>query len=759
MSFIFYLLTIFVEPKILFDSDGVPIIFTLVTIALLISVIIYLICQSGYPKSSLFFVLPTAAFIIAIFIGRSKSGWDGYGFGIVVGMVAMAFAGVIAISALVIAIKSLPNFSLSSLSYEFFLRNHTLSVFLLGILFLFINGFFYYRSNEPYFAIKHGWTSRIKAYAKKHDVNEAMQLKVFENKTFGVKPFDCAIYHDQESSILTLLELGHKLDEDDYYDLMRTYSKPIMDYLSQKIKDNEIEDHKFMQKLAIRFNNTQILQAITEAGVFKNSLNGEDGIKQLQYAAAQSDIDMLKYFWEQASEDVRKATDAEGRSLLHLASKQSGFNSVDRAARKVEFLLQSGVDIDARDNSGKTALMYSVKYKSPKLYNLLKDNKADITVADNEDHNVLYHAIYARILKDHETAVRYSTRNYRAPENWPDIMIMDALKNTELIDHYKNKRQTPLRLIMLSRNQNLYQFGKKLQDFGVNFGVDDVHIDQEIVNLEYYSLPSWFFEQYAEHILTLPHEFREGLLVSLVGIGGHYYSQDYIDLYLKAEGSMESTDWGNVLAAALRIDNIDALNTLIPIVPRKHFIDENGNNLIHQYVSLKVLNISNPTVLKLLLSHGLNKDKKNKAGITPLMIALDRNLSKELIHFLLCGDISKKYRYDQLDVDDIVDFEVVSRLVTYSIRNKSWKLSDQMLRSYERLRGVDKDNNSLLHLVVKTFASEGTTYESIGIVRDLIRAGVPYMAKNNDGETALDIAKRNNIDRKVIALLVENMLN
>ena len=99
--------------------------------------------------------------------------------------------------------------------------------------------------------------------------------------------------------------------------------------------------------------------------------------------------------------DQRRIVDEQKRTLLHLACKET------KSERKVEALLLYGVDVNALDSFGKTALHYACMNANITYCELLQEHGANMHILDNASQSALHAA--AQSLKSDDEIVSVCT--------------------------------------------------------------------------------------------------------------------------------------------------------------------------------------------------------------------------------------------------------------------------------------------------------------------------------------------------------------
>lgn len=94
--------------------------------------------------------------------------------------------------------------------------------------------------------------------------------------------------------------------------------------------------------------------------------------------------------------DINLAETRRGYSALHLATQQNDLVLIQK-------LVQSGIDLEIKDNMGRTALMIAVQNKQFTIVRLLVESGADIETVDNRHKTPLYRAAELMTRTDDDT--------------------------------------------------------------------------------------------------------------------------------------------------------------------------------------------------------------------------------------------------------------------------------------------------------------------------------------------------------------------
>lgn len=126
---------------------------------------------------------------------------------------------------------------------------------------------------------------------------------------------------------------------------------------------------------ACRYNmNPEVAKVFLKHGLRVNSFDIETGKKHIEYAGANQNIEMLAtlldYYPEQNRESLRR--------ILFEAVRSGNVNAI-------KFLKNYGVDLNAQNEAGETALIYAAQISSnPRIINALLENGAETYIKNKE---------------------------------------------------------------------------------------------------------------------------------------------------------------------------------------------------------------------------------------------------------------------------------------------------------------------------------------------------------------------------------------
>ncbi|XP_062437236.1 2-5A-dependent ribonuclease isoform X2 [Rhea pennata] len=124
----------------------------------------------------------------------------------------------------------------------------------------------------------------------------------------------------------------------------------------------------------------------------KRKLN-KGGATALMDACRQGHVSIVKTLIQDMNADLNICDNQDRNALIH-ALKHSDNETVESAVSIGHFLLDCGVDVNSRDENGKTALILAAEMKSLDLVKaLLEKDEIDIDDADNEGNTALMVAV------------------------------------------------------------------------------------------------------------------------------------------------------------------------------------------------------------------------------------------------------------------------------------------------------------------------------------------------------------------------------
>lgn len=131
--------------------------------------------------------------------------------------------------------------------------------------------------------------------------------------------------------------------------------------------------------------------------------------------------------------NVIERKDRDGKTLLHHAVKNNEINFI-------KFLIESGADINAKDNNGRTPLNNFPLYNDEDDYedridtlSFLITNGAEINNKDNKGNSILHTAIK----KDNINFVRFlilNGANINNVDNYGNTLLHTALNDVEMVE-------------------------------------------------------------------------------------------------------------------------------------------------------------------------------------------------------------------------------------------------------------------------------------------------------------------------------------
>ncbi|MEI0567594.1 ankyrin repeat domain-containing protein, partial [Brachyspira pulli] len=182
--------------------------------------------------------------------------------------------------------------------------------------------------------------------------------------------------------------------------IIRNNDLHLLDYIYKNYDIKYLND--YMISYSSAFGSIKLVKYLIENGAYINN-------EVLIYAAEH--YELMKYFIEIGvkinnniifkikSYDILKLFDLN--HLINIRNKNNDTLLIEfcneiyyyeeeiEIIKIIQFLIESGIDINAQNNKGCTALMYACASESFNIVKILLENKADIYIKDNEGKTAL----------------------------------------------------------------------------------------------------------------------------------------------------------------------------------------------------------------------------------------------------------------------------------------------------------------------------------------------------------------------------------
>ncbi|XP_055957686.1 putative ankyrin repeat protein RF_0381 [Patella vulgata] len=243
-------------------------------------------------------------------------------------------------------------------------------------------------------------------------------------------------------------------------------------------------------------------------------------------------------------------------NLLHLVAQHNSDQSVEFA----QSLIEKGIDVDHRDNAGKTPLHTACAYNNINITRMLLEARSDVNVKDCYGTSVLMIAVGHQNMELVELLLTYG-----ADVNGTNVLLKAA--------QYRNM---------------------KLVKLLTKYGADVNFIDSRGENV----CLNCFYKQ------------NEVSRIS---------SFVFIKLFIDLGFDIDRVNYENgILYAAARTNELLSFQLLLNSITKLDRVDDMGENIFH--ILSKVKGFSYSKVVSLFEKENLKK-QKNKTGNTPLMLA------------------------------------------------------------------------------------------------------------------------------------------
>ncbi|XP_063923686.1 uncharacterized protein LOC135137861 [Zophobas morio] len=447
--------------------------------------------------------------------------------------------------------------------------------------------------------------------------------------------------------------------------------------------------------------------------------------------------------------------DEKGNNPLHYASKSTKSNP-----DIIKLLLEKGMDVDAQNVNGATALHIACGHSNYDVAKVLLDFGASIDTVDKHDKNALHYAAQF------------------CPEN-RDVLKLLIQKGIDL----NAQDQNGTTALQIACREGVYDNAETLLDSGALIAVTDHHQNN---SLHYASAPKKDNRSVIQLLLrkglNINSQNKNGMTALQIACleGGHQNAE----LLLDSGASTNLTDKSNHnifhYASASRKVNPDIITllfrnnmndprialliacqggvyenvkTLLDLGVSIHTKDNDNRNPLHYASSSKQVNRN---IIKLLIDKGIDVNARSTNGVTALQIACLEGVHENAKLLLDCGAsvnltdhddrnslhyASASPRVNQTIINVLtkeIDLNAQDKVKTTALhlacQEGVYDNVEMLLDCGASINVVDKDNHNVLHYAA------ASKHINRSIIELLLDKGIDVNAQAKNGMTALHIA-------------------
>lgn len=557
-----------------------------------------------------------------------------------------------------------------------------------------------------------------------------------------------------------------------------------------------------------------ILSALVEKGAEINARN-EKGITPLAIAVDRNDVKQITFFIKQnadihASDKDQKTpylralasiNDTNGISLLkyvvnktNIASRDSfGNTPLHLAIRKnspiycINYLLDCGADIDARNSAGESLLYMAVNQNNKEAGELLISKGADIYASDSNGKSPLYIALNSdEKIRDWffcNEVLESSDGNGNTPlhyaVNWDDLNGIKFLLNAKA-DISKCNSAGETALFTAVRRNSAASINLLIKK-GANPNARDFHLDTPLhhaVRGPYLAAIETLVKQNNIEINAKNLAGKTPLSQAVIANNG-----EVTGILISHGADVNAYDDTGVTIVMDAVQN-KSKSTFIPLLDAKANVnlqDMNGRNAYHEAAKSKDIKI-----IKLLCQYGGNALLQDSYGKTPFSMLLsekfsyvkavlgtnrnlvDSNGNNPIHEAINCNSsentlqqiINLGYNIDQRNgqglsplnlaislnnkalakililnkADPFISDNVGECAITLCFSADNQDILDEIIKNTIETRKTDIYGQTILHYAARNASAE--------TIKHIIDSGVDNSIKDNSGETAYDVAVR-----------------
>ena len=418
-----------------------------------------------------------------------------------------------------------------------------------------------------------------------------------------------------------------------------------------------------------------------------------------------------------------------GRTILWLAAEKKSWNTFDE-------YLRAGVNVEIRDSSGKTLLVWAIETGNTEVINRLMKSGSRFASPDadsmlkqavvNEDVDkirtlTLLKVNVNRVYEDGLTLLWYAAVKERT-----DIaeLLLKAGAKAEVAD------KTGKNLVTYCVERRKYEMAKLLGRYGAKLKnadavflmqrglvIGDAELVQTLISLG----------------VNVNTKFSDGL--SALWIAAFTNNRDMIDVLAAGKANMDIRDKNGktVLMWAVENDKKEVANALIKYGANVNLTDNRKRTAL-----VSAVLADKPRMVHMLVMNNANIDLKDNEGNSAILVAASRGNTGLVKLFLEHGS----------SVNASDSFGNTPLLI--ALHKNFDDMAELLIASNADLNKAD--NNGFTPLIVA--AKKG----HIKFVRTIVEKGASVDSTDKNGDTALIFAKRENRHDIVLYLLQKNVL-
>ncbi|XP_063923595.1 uncharacterized protein LOC135137792 isoform X2 [Zophobas morio] len=506
-------------------------------------------------------------------------------------------------------------------------------------------------------------------------------------------------------------------------------------------------------------NNHDIIELLSEEGIDINVQN-QNGTTALQFAcrkAVYENAEMLLYFGASIN-----STDKDNNNALHYASRS---NQVNQDVIKI--LTEKGVDVNAQNKNGTTALQFACLSGVHENAATLLDFEASINITDKENKNALHYTSESKQVNRDiikiltERGINVNAQNKSGTtalqlaclkavhENVQTLLDFEASinstdKNNKNALHYASEsRQNNRDIIQLLIDKGIdVNIQNKNGTTALNLAcLTGVNQNAKILLDKGASIDSMDKNnKNALHYASESQQNNQDIIQLLIGKG--------IDV------NAQNKNGTTALQLACLTGVYQNAKILLDIGASIKSTDQNNKNALHYASESKQINRD---IIKILIEKGMDVNAPSNNGETALQLACLTGVhenAETLLDFgafinttdkdnktaLHCASASKQVNRDVIKLlcEGGIGVNAQNNNDTTALQlaclNGVQENAEMLLHFGASINSTDKDNNNALH-----YASRSKQVNQV-VIKILTEKDIDLNAQNKNGTTALQIA-------------------